>query len=474
MFQYMHRDIEDNAFLDWLSLIRNGNIRALFVHGARQVGKTTTVQHFAKEHFENIYYINLMENREVNIDLKQRSYSNSKEPLCELISIWSESEFIDSENSVIIFDEIQSAPEVYGNLRLFTRGLKSNVILTGSYLAYLAVDSVFIPAGDTYDVYMTGLTFKEFLKASNYSFLIEIIETNLASLLPFSYDIHEQLLKLFSVYLSYGGYPEIISSYLNDTNRRVLSQILNSNIDRFCDESIAYVKDIDEKLLLRDVMCNIPKVILTREHITTKVSKVTELIKGVDKTHNRIDNKVVRSMIGWLLEAHMITQSYRCSDLNASRQLKGEGRIYLKDSGLANEILGQDTSAIGIIVEGYICTVLEDMFSENMGRKPEPISFIEEPGLEVDFFVNSIYGKTAIEVKAGSNMKNKGSIDLLKNKKIDFIIRTGTSNLGKEGNILTVPLYAFSFLKIKNRLEATFFQSEKINKKSSLSRMTLE
>ena len=78
MFQYMHRDIEDNAFLDWLSLIRNGNIRALFVHGARQVGKTTTVQHFAKEHFENIYYINLMENREVNVALKQRSYSNSK------------------------------------------------------------------------------------------------------------------------------------------------------------------------------------------------------------------------------------------------------------------------------------------------------------------------------------------------------------------------------------------------------------
>ena len=156
MFQYMHRDIEDNAFLDWLSLIRNGNIRALFVHGARQVGKTTTVQHFAKEHFENIYYINLMENREVNVALKQRSYSNSKEPLCELISMWSELEFIDSENSVIIFDEVQSAPEVYGNLRLFTRGLKSNVILTGSYLAYLAVDSVFIPAGDTYDVYMTG------------------------------------------------------------------------------------------------------------------------------------------------------------------------------------------------------------------------------------------------------------------------------------------------------------------------------
>ena len=51
--------------------------------------------------------------------------------------------------------------------------------------------------------------------------------------------------------------------------------------------------------------------------------------------------------------------------------------------------------------------------------------------------------------KGSSNMKNKGSVDLLKNKKIDFIIRTGMSNLGREGNILTVPLYAFSFLDLR-------------------------
>ena len=58
-------------------------------------------------------------------------------------------------------------------------------------------------------------------------------------------------------------------------------------------------------------------------------------------------------------------------------------------------------------------------------------------------------------------------------KKIDFIIRTGTSNLGKEGDILTVPLYAFSFLKLKDKAGLTFFQSRELNEKNSLNRMNL-
>lgn len=46
-------------------------------------------------------------------------------------------------------------------------------------------------------------------------------------------------------------------------------------------------------------------------------------------------------------------------------------------------------------------------------------------------------------------MKNKSSIKFLNEKKIDFIIRTGESNLDIEGNILTVSLYAFPFLELK-------------------------
>ena len=54
-----------------------------------------------------------------------------------------------------------------------------------------------------------------------------------------------------------------------------------------------------------------------------------------------------------------------------------------------------------------------------------------------------------MDINLNSDKEDIYLIDLLKNKKIDFIIRTGMSNLGREGNILTVPLYAFSFLDLR-------------------------
>ena len=76
MFDYINREIESTAFEKWLYCVRNRNSTcALFVYGARQIGKTTTIRHFAKDNFKNVYYINLIENTAVNTSLKQRRYS---------------------------------------------------------------------------------------------------------------------------------------------------------------------------------------------------------------------------------------------------------------------------------------------------------------------------------------------------------------------------------------------------------------
>ena len=165
-------------------------------------------------------------------------------------------------------------------------------------MGHIARDSTFIPAGDTFDVYMTGFQFSEFLKASGYDFLIDIIETNLVSQLPFSNEIHKQLLNLFSAYLSYGGYPEVVLNYLHGAEQEELVQILDNNIERFCEESMLYIKNTEDKIFLKNVIYNIPKLILTREEITTKVSKVTELMNGIDRSDNKVDSKAVRMIIG--------------------------------------------------------------------------------------------------------------------------------------------------------------------------------
>ena len=76
-----------------------------------------------------------------------------------------------------------------------------------------------------------------------------------------------------------------------------------------------YLENIDDKIILKDVLYHIPKAILKRENVTSKVSKVTELINETDKLHNKITSRDVRNIISWLIETHMFTQSYRCADL---------------------------------------------------------------------------------------------------------------------------------------------------------------
>jgi len=450
MSQYMHRDVEDTVFIDWLNVLdMSSSINpALFVNGARQVGKTTTIRHFANKHFKNVYYFNLMTDKKSVDVLKNSGYGSDYNSVYNLMQILTNNQFIDDSYTVIIFDEIQSVPLVYRCLRLFTRELKSQVIITGSYLGFIAEEANAVPVGDTYSVYMTGLTFKEFLQVMEYDYYIDIIKSNLLNLTPFTYDVHNELLKLFNIYMIIGGYPRVVLSYLKDFNDEQMSVTIAGIVDRFVTESIKYLKDIDDKAVLSDVLYYIPRIILKRENITTKVSKVTELANKLDKNHNKIDTKIVKNVITWLRDAHMFTQTGRSLSFEFD-DMVGEGRIYLRDTGLAWRILGDTDTAKGIITEGFICTTLEDIFSKNHHDSPKTIAFIESPGLEIDFFVHSIYGKTAIEVKSGSNMKNKGSIRLLDEKKIDFIIRTGESNLGKEGNILTVPLYAFPFLELK-------------------------
>ena len=107
---YIHRDVEDGAFMQWYNSNKNcvGFKKALVVYGARQVGKTTTIKHFANEHFQNVYYFNLKEDDFAFGTLKNAVYRDNYDFMYNLMQILTNGNFIDDINSVIIFDEVQS------------------------------------------------------------------------------------------------------------------------------------------------------------------------------------------------------------------------------------------------------------------------------------------------------------------------------------------------------------------------------
>lgn len=156
------RDIQ-RTFREWLHL---SDDRILFVKGARQTGKTTEILKFTYKNFEQVIYVNLEEKNDLNNFIEMVINDSNKYlgmyDFC--IEHKGYLEYFDCKDTVLIIDEIQESSEVFNSLRSLRNDLNCRIAVTGSYLAQALNSEYFQPAGDTYDVEMSPLSFREFCR----------------------------------------------------------------------------------------------------------------------------------------------------------------------------------------------------------------------------------------------------------------------------------------------------------------------
>ena len=181
----------------------NPNRKPLILRGARQVGKTTSVDFFAKN-FDQ--YISLMlENIEDrNIFDPEKTFDDI------LAAIYFHKNIARDPNkkTLIFIDEIQNSKTAIAMMRYFyEKTSELFVIAAGSLLETLIEKEVSFPVGRVEYMFMHPLTFSEFLGAMNEHEALNILET-----IPIPQFAHEKLLKLFHQYTLLGGMPEIIKN----------------------------------------------------------------------------------------------------------------------------------------------------------------------------------------------------------------------------------------------------------------------
>uniref|UniRef100_UPI00260BF4E9 AAA family ATPase n=1 Tax=uncultured Acetatifactor sp. TaxID=1671927 RepID=UPI00260BF4E9 len=81
---YLRRKI-DAYLVSWRA---DPNRKPLIVRGARQVGKTESILHFAKEAYRNVVYINFVEEPKYKL-ITEDGYNKSF-PICRTISYYIE------------------------------------------------------------------------------------------------------------------------------------------------------------------------------------------------------------------------------------------------------------------------------------------------------------------------------------------------------------------------------------------------
>lgn len=186
--------------------------KPLIVKGARQIGKTESILHFANENYHNVIYINFV------LDKKYSKIVNDGydvETVMKNISLANPKlQFIPGE-TILIFDEIQEYPDVATTLKAFRMDGRYDVICSGSMLGinYKRIHSNSV--GNKTDYEMYSMDFEEFLWAKGYQDAqIHEILNHMLELRPFR-DTELQVYKtLFLDYCALGGMPDVVRGYI--------------------------------------------------------------------------------------------------------------------------------------------------------------------------------------------------------------------------------------------------------------------
>ena len=133
---------------------KNNPNKALMITGARQVGKSTIVEEFAKKHFKHFIKMDFIKNEEYVTVLS--GTKNTEEILLRLSSLFGD-EMVPGE-TLIFFDEVQECKELITQIKYLVQEGSYTYILSGSLLGTVFQDILSVPVGymDIYRMFDYG------------------------------------------------------------------------------------------------------------------------------------------------------------------------------------------------------------------------------------------------------------------------------------------------------------------------------
>lgn len=219
------------------------NRKPLIVRGARQVGKSFSINAFGKTHFEGQIHI-------VDFE-KHPDWHNIFDKNLEIRRILSELEIllnssITAGKDLLFFDEIQACPRAIMSLRYFYENdPELHVIAAGSLLEFATKDISF-PVGRIQLLNMYPMNFAEFLIATGKSKAAEII---FAPPQKQPDTIHNMLLEEIHKYFFIGGMPECVRTFSETESLHHVFDIQASLVDSYRQDFSKYAPYSDKRCL---------------------------------------------------------------------------------------------------------------------------------------------------------------------------------------------------------------------------------
>ena len=415
--------------------------KPLVIKGIRQCGKTYIVQKFAKENYENVVYMNFI--LEPDKKLAFTGNIDIDTILRNLSALIPGSRFVKGKTCIIL-DEIQECREARTALKSFQIDGSFDVIATGSLLGVRGYgkndndgqDSV--PVGYETVIEMYPLDFEEFLWANGIDEkVIDSVKSCFEKEKVVPDGIHKVMMELLYRYVIVGGLPEVVNTFLETKNIELTYKVQRSILSEYEEDMVKYADDAD-KSRIRECFESIPRQ-LAKENKKFQYSVVR---KG-GRSSQYIGS------IQWLEDAGIAKRCYNTQITELP--LEGNSindcfKLYTSDIGLLVAMLDYGTQAdiLKGNLLGYKGAIFENLMADFLCKSGQKLYYFQkDSGLELDFLVRYQGECVALEVKAKSG-KAKSLRTVLNNKNIYHInnaIKLGRYNVGREEEVLTIPLY---------------------------------
>ncbi|NLU37761.1 MAG: ATP-binding protein [Bacteroidales bacterium] len=427
--------MERNAIQQLIAWKNKPGRKPLIIKGARQVGKTWLMKEFGKREYEQTAYINfesskLLKNLFVdNFDLHR---------ILTAIQIETGVQ-INSDNTLIILDEIQEAEGAITSLKYFCENLPQyHILAAGSLLGIALHQHTSFPVGKVEFLDLYPLSFTEFLAAMKQQPLLDLLRSKDWTLIK---SFKEKYIQLLRQYYFIGGMPEAVSlfSLNNDFNeaRAIQKRIL-----------LAYEQDFSKHAPM-DI---VPRIRMLWNSIPSQLSKENKkFIYGAIKPGSR--SKDFELALSWLIDCGLVHKVCRAAkpaiplkayeDLNAFK-------LFIVDVGLLAAMGDIDVRTIidgNAIFEEFKGALTEQYVFQQMITIPDMAIYYwsaEKSSAEIDFLMQLNGNVIPIEVKASENLQAKSLKTFSQRYEMKNAIRTSMSDFRKEDWLSNLPLYAIN------------------------------
>jgi predicted AAA+ superfamily ATPase len=423
---------------------RTKNNQGLLVTGARQVGKTSSIEAFARDRYDAMLKIDFVEQpRAVELvggatsldDLVLRLTALADRPL-------------GPGKTLLFFDEVQRCGDAVTWMRYLAQDGRFDVVYSGSMLGVEAYDYRSLPVGTLDIAEMFPLDFQEFCWAMGVDdSLWGIVEECFAGQKPVPDFIHAKFDELFLRYVLIGGMPEAVQTFAATHDTQAMRARQRSVLAAYRHDITRYVSDAVHARRIKTIFDAIPAQ-LNKENRRFVVS-------GIDKGRRFAE---MSADFDWLADAGVAIPVNRSTEATFPLGLSREEsyfKLYLCDVGLLFstfapadvEAILADADAVnfGNVFENAVAQELRAHGRENLAY------YNSKQVGEVDFVLEDPRRPLVVpvEVKSGRYSTKHAALDRLlavENYTIKQAVVLHRGNVARDGKILYLPIYMAGLL----------------------------